>query len=107
MSAQAVAFEFDAMGIVDDAVENGVGAGGFTDQVVPAVDRDLAGDDGGTSAVTLLDDLEKVAALLGAEGLEAPIVENEELDPAEGASGEVAPGELGRSIHRGTLNRCL
>jgi hypothetical protein len=30
------------MSIVDDAVEDGVGEGGFTDQVVPAVDRDLA-----------------------------------------------------------------
>ena len=30
------------MRVVDDAVEDGVGEGRFADQVVPAVDRDLA-----------------------------------------------------------------
>src|SRR5215813_15157128 len=71
------------MSIVDDAVEDGVGEGGLTDQIVPAVDRDLAGDQGGAAAVAVLDDLEHIVTLLGPEGLEAPIVENEQLDAAE------------------------
>ena len=32
------------MGIVDDAVEDGVGEGGFADDVVPLRQRQLAGD---------------------------------------------------------------
>src|SRR5712691_44413 len=44
--AQAVALELQAMGVVDDPVEDGVGEGRLADQVVPAVDRDLAGDQG-------------------------------------------------------------
>jgi hypothetical protein len=37
---------------------------------VPAIDRDLAGDQCGTTPVALLDDLEQVAALLGPERLQ-------------------------------------
>jgi hypothetical protein len=33
--AQTVAFELQAMGVVDDAIEDGVGEGGLADQVMP------------------------------------------------------------------------
>src|SRR6202022_4122987 len=42
--AQRWAFEVDAMGAMDDAVENGVGQGGIANDFMPAIDRDLAGD---------------------------------------------------------------
>jgi hypothetical protein len=42
---QAVAGEIDAVGVVHDAIEDGVGIGRIADQVVPLVDGDLAGDD--------------------------------------------------------------
>ena len=48
--AQTVAAELQAMRVVNDAVEDGVGEGGLADQVVPAVDRDLAGDQRGAAA---------------------------------------------------------
>jgi hypothetical protein len=51
--AQAIAAELQAMGVVDDAVEDGVGEGRFADQVVPFVDRDLAGDQRGAAAVAV------------------------------------------------------
>jgi hypothetical protein len=73
------------MGVVDDAVEDGVGERWIADDVVPAVDGDLAGDHGGAAAVALLDDLEEIAALLGRERPETPVVEDEEFDAAEGA----------------------
>src|SRR5713226_993674 len=69
--AQTVALELQAMGVVDDPVEDGVGEGRLADQVVPAVDRDLAGDQGGTAAVAILDDLEHVMTLLGPERFQA------------------------------------
>ena len=83
--AQRVAAQLDAVGGVNDAVEYRVGDGRIADQVVPAVDRDLAGDDGGGAAVALLEDFEEVAALLRAKRLETPVVEDEELDAAERA----------------------
>jgi len=71
------------MGVVDDAVEDGVGDGGFADDGVPSVDRDLAGDEGGAAAAALLDDLQEIATLVGPERLEPPVVEDEQADLAE------------------------
>src|SRR4051795_848159 len=83
--AQAVAAELQAMGIVNDAVEDRVGQSGISDQGMPAVHRDLAGDQGGAAAVAVFDDFEHVVALLGAERFEAPVVKDQQLDAAEGA----------------------
>ena len=52
---------------------------------MPAIHRDLAGDKGGALAIALLDDLEEITALLSAERLETPVVEDEEPDAAERA----------------------
>ena len=68
------------MRIVDNAVEDGVGEGGLGDQIVLAVDRDLDGDQSGAAAVAVFDDFLHVAALLGTERFEAPIIEDQELD---------------------------
>jgi hypothetical protein len=80
---QRVAGEVDAMGVVDEAIENGVGVGGIADHVVPFVDRQLAGDDGRAPAVAFFQDLEKVVAGLRIEGLEAPVVEDQQLDAGQ------------------------
>src|SRR6516225_3238997 len=52
---------------------------------MPAVDWDLAGDQRGAAAVTVFDDFQHVVTLLRPERLETPIVEDQELDAAEGA----------------------
>ncbi len=44
--AQRFAIEFEAVGVVDDTVEDGVGEGWFADHLVPAADRQLASDQG-------------------------------------------------------------
>ena len=41
---QGFAAEFDAVGVVDDAVENGVGERGVADDVIPLRDGNLTGD---------------------------------------------------------------
>ena len=61
--AQRIAAQLEPVGIVDYAIQDRVGEGRIADQVVPAIDRDLAGDQRGAAAVALLDDLEQVAAL--------------------------------------------
>ena len=45
MLTQALAAQFDAVGVVDDPIEDGVGQGGIADEFVPAIDRKLARDD--------------------------------------------------------------
>ena len=47
-------------------------------------DRDLAGDDGRGATVAIIKDLQKVAPFGRIENRKAPIVEDEELNPAEG-----------------------
>ena len=71
------------MGVVDEAVEDGVGQRGVADHVVPTVDRELAGDEGRGALVAVVDDLQQIAALLGGERCQAPIVEDEQLDAGE------------------------
>jgi hypothetical protein len=71
--------ELQSVGIVDDAVEDGVGEGGLADDLVPLGQRQLAGDQGGGVLVSVLDDLHEIAALIGVEPLGSPVVEDEEV----------------------------
>ena len=73
------------MGIVDDTIEDGVGVGGIANQFVPFVDRDLAGDDGCSSAIAFFEDFEEVVTSGSIEGFETPVIEDEQLDTAERA----------------------
>ena len=45
------------MGVVDQAVEDGIGERRIADHGVPLGHRHLAGDDGGTAAMAVLQDL--------------------------------------------------
>ena len=56
------------MGVVDHTIEDGVGQRGIADDLVPAIDRHLAGDDQRAGVVAVLDDLQQVAPLLGSSG---------------------------------------
>ena len=71
------------MGVVNDPVEDGVGEGWLADQVMPAIDRDLAGNQDGAAAVAVLDNFQHVMTLLGPQRLEPPIIEDQKLDAAE------------------------
>jgi hypothetical protein len=73
------------MGVVDDAIEDGVGVGRIADDLVPFIDGDLAGEDSRTATVALFEDFLEVAAGAGVEGVETPIVEDEELGAVEAA----------------------
>ena len=69
---------------MDEAVEDGVGDGRIGDDIVPIFDRHLAGDDGRSALVAIIDDFEEIATLLACKRGEAPDVEDEQV-PAEAA----------------------
>ena len=75
MLAQAFASQLDAVGVVNDSVEDGVGQGGNTNQVVPAVDGNLTGDDQRSFVVAILDDFQEIARLVGSKRLWSPIID--------------------------------
>ena len=49
--------------------------GGFTDHFVPEIHGQLAGHDGGPAVVTVVEDVEQVAALGGRELRKPPVVD--------------------------------
>jgi hypothetical protein len=73
------------MGVVDEAVEDGVGIGWVADDLVPFVDWDLAGQDGRATAISFFEDLVEITASATVERFEAPIIEDEKLDAVEAA----------------------
>ena len=83
MLSEALSFEFDAVGVVDEAIEDCVGDGGISDNFVPAIDGQLAGDDDRTSFISVLDDLEQIAALIGVERLRSPVIKNEQIETGD------------------------
>jgi Diguanylate cyclase, GGDEF domain len=75
--AHALALEGDAVRVVHEAIEDGVGDGRIGNCVVPVIDWQLACQDRRAAVVPILDDLEDVAALFLGERREAPIIQDQ------------------------------
>ena len=73
------------MGIVDEAVEHGVGIGGISNEQMPLVHGELAGDDRGTMTVAIFEDFQEVVTGTGVERLKPPVIEDQQIDTAEPA----------------------
>jgi len=71
------------MGIVNEAVQDGVGVGIVADGVMPGRHWKLAGDDGGAAAIAIFQDFEQIVASLGIEGLKAPVVQDQQFNLAQ------------------------
>ena len=84
--SQAIAGEFDPVGVVNEAVQDCVGVGGIRDDLVPLVHGQLAGDERRSSTISLFDDLEEFVTRLRVDGLQGKIADDEELDAEEGAT---------------------
>lgn len=83
--AQALAGEFDPISVVDDTVEDGVGNCRYADQVVPAINGNLAGDDEGAGVVAVLDNFQEIARLVGIERFGPPVVEDQQFGAGDRA----------------------
>lgn len=64
---------------MDDAVEDGVGDRWHADHLVPAIYRNLAGDDERARVVSILGNLQHVARLVGGERFLSSVIENQQL----------------------------
>jgi hypothetical protein len=68
---------------MEQPVADRVGEARVADLVVPFLDRELAGEDGGVVAVAILHDLEQVTALGLGDGDESPVVDDEHVSACE------------------------
>jgi len=68
------------MGVVHEPVEDRVGVGWVADPLMPGRDGQLAGDDGGATAIAIPEDFEEIVAGLVVERFEPPVVEDQQLD---------------------------
>ena len=71
------------MGVVNEAIEDGVGAGRVADDVTPLLDRNLAGDDRRSALMAVFQDFEEIALLGLCERRQTPVVQDQELDARE------------------------
>src|SRR5215831_18850935 len=98
LAHRARPFELEAVGVVDDAIEDGIGEGGIADEIVPGFDGELTSDQSRGSAMPFLNDLHEVASLAGVEAVGTEVVEDQQVDlgqQAEEASEATIPmGEL-------------
>ena len=77
--------ERDPDSLRHDAVAYRVGDGRVADDIEPLGDRDLRRDYGGVVAEPVFDDLEKRQPILGVEGNQPEIIEDEQRRPGDAA----------------------
>jgi hypothetical protein len=72
-----ISFELNPVSIVDEPIEDGVGESRIAEVIMPEIDRELAGDEGGGGSVSILDHFEQVSAFgIGRRG-QAQVVQDE------------------------------
>ena len=75
-----LATQCDAIGVMDDAIQDRVGKSGVTQISVPLLDRKLAGDDGAAALEAVVDDLQQIALTGVGERDEPEVIEDEQLE---------------------------
>jgi hypothetical protein len=73
------------VGVVDEAIQDRVGVSGVAYDFMPAIHGELRRDDRRAAAVSLLEDFEEIVAGAGVEGLQPPVVEDQEIGAPERA----------------------
>ena len=82
---------------MEEPIADGVGQRGLVEVIVPLGRWQVAGDDRGAAAVTVLENLEEVTPFLVRRRSQAPVIEEEDVHPSElaeqAAVGAVGTGE--------------
>src|SRR5712664_529111 len=71
--------ERDAVGMVDQAVHDGVAEGGIADALVPVFHRHLTGEERGAPPRAILDHLQQIAPFAIPDWRQPPVVEDQEI----------------------------
>jgi hypothetical protein len=71
------------MGIVNEAVQDGVGVSWVSNDVAPGCHGKLGGDDRRSTPIAFFEDFEEIVAGAGVERLEAEVVEDQEIGATE------------------------
>lgn len=58
MAPYGFAVHFDPMGVVNEAIEDGIGVGPVSDQFMPSGDGELTGKEGRAAAISILQDFQ-------------------------------------------------
>ena len=77
--AHLVTVRFESIGVVNDPVANGVGQRGIAERAVPVLDLELAGDDGASLVVPVVEDIEQIACEPVGEVHNAHIVQDQHI----------------------------
>lgn len=78
--AHGIALQFDAIGVVEEAIENRVSHRGIIDELMPGIQGVLTGEEGRPGALSVIKDFEEEPVLIGLEGRQAPVVDEEQVD---------------------------
>ena len=70
---------------MDEAIQDRVGKSGVWNAFVPVADGDLSSDEGGRTAIAVIDDFEQVFGLRAGKGIAQPIIQNEQVEAGERA----------------------
>jgi hypothetical protein len=73
------------VGVVREAVEDGVGKRGVADDLMPVSGGELTGDQGRAPFVTVFDGFQEVPALGVVEFGESPVIEHQQVEAGRGA----------------------
>ena len=71
------ALQGDLVRVMDQAVKDRVGQRGIPQGLMPVLDRELTGDNGGPATVAIFEEFQQVAAVLITERGQSPVIENE------------------------------
>ena len=78
--ANRLAAQLDAIGIVNQPVHDAVGNAGIANLFVPVRNRHLTGENGGTTLVTVIADLEEIAAFSVLQRRHGEVIQYEHVD---------------------------
>jgi hypothetical protein len=98
--AHARAGELQAVRVVDEPVENGVGNRRVGEHFVPVLHVDLAGDDRRTAPLPIVEDLQQIAALVRRDVSEPPVVEDQQRRAGDGLEQPCVPAVAARQRQR-------
>ena len=77
--ADGVAVGFELVGVVHEPVERGICKGRIIKGGVPGADLELAGDDGGSSVIAIVEDFQQVAFELVGEIGDGQVIEQQDI----------------------------